>query len=128
MQLKHSLTRIGSAALFLATAPAVALAVDPFQAAGTNVGQIRTASGVTGTGDIYQIAGKIINVVLGFLGIVLLGYILYAGFLWMTSGGESEKAGEARTMVTNAIIGLVIIVSAFAISNFVLGQLVTIAQ
>jgi hypothetical protein len=129
MQLtKYSLTQIGSAALLLATAPAVALAQNPFDAANTSIATVRTTSGVTGTSDVYTIAGRIINVVLGFLGIVLLGYLLYAGFLWMTSGGESDKAEQARTMITNAIIGLVIIVAAFAISSFVLSSLVNVSR
>lgn len=132
MQLtKYSLTQIGSAALLLATAPAIALAQtpgNPFDTANTSIGTVRTQSGVTGTNDVYTIAGRIINVVLGFLGIVLLGYLLYAGFLWMTSGGESDKAEQARTMITNAIIGLVIIVAAFAISSFVLSSLVNVSR
>lgn len=128
MQFKHSLTQIGSAAFLLATVPAIALADDPFTTAGASVGTVRGAAGITGTSDIYGIAGKIINVTLGFLGIVLLGYLLYAGFLWMTSGGETEKAEQARTMITNSIIGLVIIVAAFAISNFVLSSLVNVSR
>lgn len=130
MQLKHSLTHIGSAAFLLAAAPSVTLAQSVFETAGTKVGTLRdTALGTTGgTTDVYVIAGKIINVVLGFLGIVLLGYLLYAGFLWMTSGGETEKAEQARTMITNAIIGLVIIVAAFAISTFVLSSLVNVSR
>lgn len=69
--------------------------------------------------------GNLIKVAMGFLGIVLLGYLLYAGFLWMTSGGESEKADQAKTMIRNAIIGLVIIVASYAISSFVINALIT---
>lgn len=79
-----------------------------------------------GTTDLYVIVGRIINVVLGFLGIVLLFYFLYGGFKWMTSGGESEGVEEAKTMIRNAVIGLVIVMASYALSNFVLGQLVAV--
>ncbi len=126
---KLTLARIGSTAFLAIAMPAMALAQNPFTQAAGSITSVRTAAGITtGSNDVYQIAGRIINVVLGFLGIVLLGYLIYAGFLWMTSGGESDKAGEARVMITNAIIGLVIIVAAFAISNFVLSSLVNVTQ
>lgn len=131
MNLKHVLTRLGSAAVLAASAPTAVLATshnNPFQRATTDLGNVGTTAGVNAGQNIYSIAGNIINAILGFLGIVLLGYIIYAGFLWMTSGGDTEKAKEARTMITNAIIGLVIIVAAFAISNFVLTQLVDISR
>ncbi|MBP6944674.1 hypothetical protein KBD61_02655 [Patescibacteria group bacterium] len=129
MNLKHSLTRFGSAAFLAAMAPATVLAQsNPFQRANAELNTVQNqALGTAGAPqNIYTIAGNIINVVLGFLGIVLLGYMIYAGFLWMTSGGEQERAKEARTMIANSIIGLIIIVAAFAISNFVLGSLVNI--
>lgn len=130
MNFKHALTRIGSTAFLTATMPAVVFAqsTNPFDRANQTLNTVRTDAGITGTSNIYQIAGRIINVVLGFLGIVLLGYMIYAGFLWMTSGGESDKAEQARTMITNAIIGLIIIVAAFAISTFVLGSLLNISS
>lgn len=101
-------------------------------------GGLRAAAQTGGLGDFCRgtafnsclatVTGTVINVVLGLSGIILLGYILYAGFLWMTSGGEMEKAKEARTMISNAVIGLIILVSAFAISSFVLGALTRISQ
>jgi hypothetical protein len=74
-----------------------------------------------------DVVGRVINVVLGFIGILLLIYILYAGFLWMTAGGEDAKVKTATAMIKNAIIGLLIIIAAFAITNFVLGSLLNVA-
>lgn len=59
------------------------------------------------------------------MGVLLLVYLIFAGFLWMTSSGD-EGVKKAKSMIQNAIIGLIIIVSAFAISNFVLGSLVKV--
>ncbi len=75
---------------------------------------------------VAVIAGGVINALLGLLGLILLGYLIYAGFLWMTSGGETDRAGEAITMIRNAVVGMFIIGSAFAISNFVLTKLASI--
>lgn len=76
-----------------------------------------------GTADIRSTVGSIINVALSLLGIVALVIILAGGFKWMTAGGNEEKVGEARKMIFSGIIGLAIILSAFAIARFVLKQL-----
>lgn len=80
-------------------------------------------SGLSETGDLYSLIGGVINVVLGFLGILLFALFIYAGFLWMTAGGNTEQVQKAKGLITNAIIGLIITASAFAISDFVIGQL-----
>lgn len=120
-----------SSALTLALMlPIVTMAANPFDntpgSAGGQLNTIRgTALGTTGPATpLPTIIGNIINVALGFLGILLLGYMLYAGFLWMTSGGSDEKAEQATTMIKNSVIGLLIIVAAFSISSFVLSKLV----
>lgn len=74
-----------------------------------------------GTTDLPVIVGRIINIFLGFLGVVFLVLMLYAGYMWMTSGGEPEKVKKAQTTIRNAIIGLIIIASAWAITSFILG-------
>ncbi|MDD4901110.1 MAG: pilin [Patescibacteria group bacterium] len=73
--------------------------------------------------DPRLVASNIIRYILGFLGILAVIIILYAGFKWMLSGGSEEKVGEAKKMLVAGIIGLVIILCAFAIANFVIEQL-----
>jgi hypothetical protein len=102
-------------------------ATNPFEDAKANTEDIGQEAGIgTGETDIITIAGSIINVVLGFLGMVLLFYFLYGGFKWMTSGGEEEGVKEAQTMIKNAVIGLVIVMASYALSTFVLDQLITV--
>ena len=74
-------------------------------------------------GDIRETAARIINIGLGLLGIIMVGLILYAGFLYMTAVGNDEQITTAKKYITNAIIGLVIILSAFAIVQFVFKSL-----
>ncbi len=123
--IKNALGGMSAIASVLAT-PFVVYAAEGLKGAGELVQQVGTSAGYDtspAASSLPVIVGKIISAALGFLGIVLLGYLLYAGFLWMTSGGESEKADQAKTMIKNAIIGLVIIVSSYAISSFVLNKL-----
>lgn len=69
--------------------------------------------------DLPTIIGKIIGGFLGILGSVFVILVIYAGFLWMTAGGNEEQVGKAKKMMTNAVIGLIIVMLAFAITNFI---------
>ena len=76
-------------------------------------------SGLT-TRDVRDVTISLIRVVLGFLAIVATIIILYGGFKWMTAAGNEEKVAEARKLLVAGIIGLIIIIAAFAIVTFVL--------
>ena len=73
--------------------------------------------------DPRIIIGNIIRVFLGFLGILAVGIIMYGGFIWMTAGGREDAVAKAQRIIINGAIGLVIILSAFAITQFVLNTL-----
>lgn len=81
------------------------------------------ASTGLGQQDVRTTISRIINVALSLLGIIALIIILAGGFQWMTAGGNEEKVTGARKMIFSGIIGLAIILSAFAIATFVLQQL-----
>ncbi len=76
-----------------------------------------------GGADIKQVISNIINIFLGFLGILAVVLILYGGFLLMTSKGNAEQVQKAKQLIISAIIGLVIIMSAYGIVKFVLSSL-----
>ena len=80
----------------------------------------------TGLGqqDLKAGLGELINVALGFLGIIAVIIILFGGFKWMTAGGNDEKVGEAKRLIIAGIVGLAIILSAYAITTFVLQSLI----
>ena len=127
IQLKRIVSSIAVGALALA--PMIASAQsevggNPFQRATRQISQTQQGAELgTTTASLPQIIGRVINVILGFLGIILLFYVLMAGFKWMTAGGNSKQTDEAKDMIKNAVIGMVIIVAGFAISNFVIQQL-----
>ena len=67
-----------------------------------------------------QIAALIIQAVLTFLGIIFIALIIYGGFLYMTAMGESEKVKKGKNVIIYSVIGLIIILTAYAITNFVI--------
>lgn len=75
-----------------------------------------------GSGDLRETITNIVNIALGFLGILVTLIILYGGYIWMTSGGNAEKIDRAKRIIINAIIGLIIILSSYAIARFILRE------
>lgn len=73
--------------------------------------------------DPRVIAARVINIALGFVGIIMVCIMVYAGFLWMTAGGNQEQVERAQKYIRNAIIGVIIIVSSWAITTFVINKL-----
>lgn len=66
------------------------------------------------------IGARVINPLFAFLGVLFLLFMIYGGIKWMTAGGNSDTAGEARQLIVNAVVGLVIILASYAITRFVI--------
>lgn len=75
------------------------------------------------SGNLPAIVGRIINVFLSILGVLFVILMVYGGYVWMTSFGNEQKVTRAKELIVDAIIGLIIILGAYAISSFVVGQL-----
>ncbi len=80
-----------------------------------------------GQTSLPALIGNIINIVLGLLGLIFVVLIVYGGFLWMTAGGGKEQIEKAKGILTNSIIGLIIVIAAYAISAYVIQAVVTAA-
>lgn len=85
-----------------------------------DIGMQYTSAIGLGTKDVRETIASIINVLLGLLGIIAVGIILIGGFKWMTAMGNTENVDKAKKLIFQGIIGLVIILSSYAIANFVL--------
>ena len=79
-------------------------------------------SGISET-TISSIAGTAVSVFLSILGIIFIVLMLYGGYLWMTAGGKEEQLTKAKELIQAAVIGLIIIVAAYAISFFIFNWL-----
>jgi apolipoprotein N-acyltransferase len=75
------------------------------------------------TTDIGVLVGQGIKAALGLVGLIFFGLMVYGGFLWMTARGAEDQAEKAKNTVTTAVIGIAIIVSAYAITAFVTNRL-----
>lgn len=67
--------------------------------------------------------GLLISVLLGVLGIIFLVLVIWAGLLWMTAAGETKQTQKAKDILVTSVIGLVILLSAYAISTFVIDNI-----
>jgi hypothetical protein len=141
MQNAHRAVRFGAwlvplAGLALASGLTFAPVAHEAEAAGTGIQSI--SGGLSSAGDksglkptdtsrtLESAIGTLINSVLSIVGVLLLVYLIWGGFTWMTAGGDSKKVDQAQSIIKNAVIGLVIIVLSYFIADFVMRQLVTV--
>jgi len=75
------------------------------------------------SGDVRLTTARMVRNILALLGIVALGITVYAGFTWMTAGGNDEKVGEAKKWLTRGVIGIAIILTSFSITSFVISSI-----
>lgn len=78
-----------------------------------------------GNQDIRVTIASIIRTAMGLLGIVAVVIILIGGFTWMTAGGNDEKVGQAKNWIFAGVIGLAIILSAYALASYVINSLIS---
>ena len=68
---------------------------------------------------IGKIALNIVEDLLQIAGYVAFGFVVYGGFLYMTSSGQPDKATTARKTITYGLVGLVIAISAVLLVNVI---------
>ena len=91
---------------------------------GTNTVSTYQSEGFSTT-DPRKTVAKIIKVALGFLGSIAVILIVLAGFKWMTAAGNEDKIAESKKLMAAAFVGLVIILTAFALTSFVIDSVIT---
>jgi len=96
--------------------------------AAENFGGLKEAAGRAGYAEPQApeiVVGQIIRYVLAFIGVIFLILVIYGGFMWMTAAGNEEKIRKAKVLITSAVIGLVIILGAEAITAYILTKLLS---
>lgn len=68
------------------------------------------------------LAGYYIGIILSFVGVIFLGLMIYAGYTWMMAQGVQSEVAKAKTLIKQAVIGLLIVVLAYTITMFVAGS------
>jgi type IV secretory pathway VirB2 component (pilin) len=108
------ISKIATGLAIVATlVPMVVVAATPYS--------IETPDTGLGTADLKTTVVNIINWVLGILALVAVVFVILGGFQWMTAGGNEEKIEKAKKVISAAVIGLIIVLLAWAIVIFVAG-------
>jgi len=82
-----------------------------------------TYNPATGPTSLLEMVAGVIRVFLGLLGTIFVVLIILAGYNWLTAAGEKGKVERAQTTMRTAIIGLVIITAAYAITYWIFARL-----
>ncbi len=72
-----------------------------------------------GDADLKETVINILNWLLGIMALVAVVMIIIGGFTWLTAGGNEEKVDKAKKIISAAVIGLIIVLLAWAIVIFV---------
>ncbi len=107
---KYFLPAVAVLCLFLMMEPALAQ---------YGLDETAGAAGLQKQGDLATLAGNVIGTALSMIGVLFFILMLYGGFLWMTARGKEDQANKAKETIIAAVIGMIIVLSAYAITNFV---------
>ncbi len=72
---------------------------------------------------VPDIIGTVVGAALSFIGILFFVLIIYGGITWMTAAGNETQISKAKNLIISAIIGLIIVLAAYAITSFIGGAL-----
>lgn len=75
--------------------------------------------------DPRDIAARIIQLALGFLGLIAVVIVLFGGFKWMTAAGNEDKVEEAKKVLGAGVVGLLIVLAAWGLSSWVISTIFT---
>ncbi len=90
---------------------------------GKAAGKAELKLGLAGGDSVESVVGSIISVALSMIGIIFFLLILYAGFTWMIARGNTEAVDKSKSIIEGAVIGLIIVMAAYAITSFVFTSL-----
>lgn len=74
-----------------------------------------TLANPLGESDLRVIIGNVIQSVLGLVGVIALVMFIWGGMQWMLSGGDSKKVQSGKDTLIWALIGLVVIFTAYTL-------------
>ncbi|MEI7498464.1 MAG: hypothetical protein WCK11_04230 [Candidatus Falkowbacteria bacterium] len=92
---------------------------------GLNTAAENTGLKEQGKVDLPVKIGEVLGQVLSYIGLIFLGLVIYGGMLWMTAGGNEEKVKKSISLMIQAIVGLIIVSSAYIIVKTVGDLLIT---
>lgn len=76
-------------------------------------------TGVTDT-SLSETIGGFIRAILGMVGVIFFALTFYAGYLWLTASGSEDQIEKAKSILTAATIGLIIVFLSYGLTSLVL--------
>lgn len=96
------------------------------QADDYGLGATASQAGLKGYGDsVPKLAGSIIGTALSMISVIFFILMVYGGFLWMTAHGDEGQVTKAQETIIGAVIGIIVILASYAITNFVTTSVVS---
>ncbi|MFH1745205.1 MAG: hypothetical protein ABH881_03505 [bacterium] len=89
----------------------------------SQAGKFAWSAGFSFDATVMDVVYVVVQAFLALLGTIFLALIIYAGFLWMTAGGNEDQLKKAKGIIQKAVIGFLIIACSYAITSFVFKQL-----
>ena len=114
-----------SCVLIGASQVAASTAITNFQ---TGVNNATVKAGIATEQQVEQASlvariGSIVGIMLYFAATILLVFIIWGGYMWMTAGGNEEKVKKGQKYIINSIIGYIVIAVSYLIVRFVIESL-----
>ncbi len=69
--------------------------------------------------DLRLVLASVIKTAFQFIGIIMLCLMLYAGYLWMSARGDDSKVSEAKAVIRNAVIGMILLTMSYTLTAFI---------
>jgi Type IV secretion system pilin len=107
---------------------AIGLSLLPIAARAQDLGgSLLQQTGVKNAGykdvPIEVVIGTVISAALGIMGVIFLSLTVYGGYIWMIARGDESKTEKAKDTITNSVIGLAIVLGAYAITQYVVAAI-----
>lgn len=87
------------------------------------LGTVGAAAQLPAEPSLAKIIGAIVKGLLSLVGVIFLVLVIYGGYLWMIARGNEEEVKKAKDIIRGSIIGLVVVLAAYAITAFVVSRL-----
>lgn len=108
--------------IFSLILPLRVLAAEGIGAAGEKLSGL-SGQGVALSSNLQGTTAIVVSAIFYVVGTIFLGLMIYGGVVWAKSAGREEEINRAKKIIFAAIIGLVVLMASYAITNFVLANL-----
>jgi len=89
------------------------------------LGKTASTAGLSNNADVPGIIGNVVGAGLSLVTVLFFILMIYGGIRWMLARGKEDEAKKALDTIIAAIIGIIIVLSAYAITNFVFSSVGT---